>query len=139
MASIFTHIIAGDLPGHFVWKDELAVAFMTIQPIRPGHLLVVPRLEVDQWDDLPEEQILHLMRVSRLIAHAQKTVYGSARVALMIAGFEVPHTHLHVLPADAMADLSFDKVYSAEPEELLRESAAIRAALRRQGRTEAEF
>lgn len=139
MASIFTHIIAGDLPGHFVWKDELAVAFMTIQPIRPGHLLIVPRLEVDQWDDLPEEQILHLMRVSRLIAHAQKTVYGSARVALMIAGFEVPHTHLHVLPADAMADLSFDKVYSAEPEELLRESAAIRAALRRQGRTEAEF
>lgn len=139
MASIFTHIIAGDLPGHFVWKDELAVAFMTIQPIRPGHLLIVPRLEVDQWDDLPEEQILHLMRVSRLIAHAQKTVYGSARVALMIAGFEVPHTHLHVLPADAMADLSFYKVYSAEPEELLRESAAIRAALRRQGRTEAEF
>ncbi len=139
MASIFTHIIAGKLPGHFVWKDEQAVAFMTIQPIRPGHLLVVPRLEIDQWDDLPEELTMHLMAVSRHIGRALKATYGSARSALIIAGFEVPHTHLHVLPADEMGDLSFLKIYSAEQDELVRESAAIRATLRQQGRPEAQF
>jgi len=139
MPSIFSRIIAGELPGHFVWKDEHAVAFMTIQPIRPGHLLVVPRVEVDQWDDLSEPLATHLMCVSRHIAHALKATYGSARVALMIAGFEVPHTHLHVLPADDMSDMSFLRTRMAESEALAREAASIRAALRSSGRPEAEF
>ena len=87
-------------PGHFVWKDDQAVAFMTIQPIRPGHLLVVPRAEVDHWDTLPEATSAHLMLVSQRIARALKEVYSPLRVGLMIAGLEVPHTHLHVLPLD---------------------------------------
>lgn len=138
MASIFSRIIAGELPGHFVWKDEHAVAFMTIQPIRSGHLLVVPRAEVDQWDDLPEELAAHLMRVSRRIAHVLRTTYGSARVALVIAGFEVPHTHLHVVPADDMGDLSFQNARMADADTLAAEAARIRAALRAQGCSEAQ-
>ena len=72
MSSVFTKIIAGDLPGHFVWKDEQAVAFMTIQPTRPGHVLVVPRAEVDHWDDLDPELVSHLFLVSQKISHALK-------------------------------------------------------------------
>mgnify|MGYP003507990978 CR=1 FL=1 len=72
MPSIFTRIIDGELPGHFVWKDDQAVAFMTIQPIRPGHLLVIPRAEVDHWDTLPEATSAHLMPASPRLARALK-------------------------------------------------------------------
>jgi diadenosine tetraphosphate (Ap4A) HIT family hydrolase len=139
MPSIFTRIIDGELPGHFVWKDAHAVAFMTIQPIRPGHVLVVPRAEVDHWDDLPEETTRHLMQVSQRIAKALKAAYPCERVAMMIAGFEVPHVHLHVTPADSMGDMSFAKCRPAEADALKAEALKIRAALRAQHHAEAEF
>ena len=139
MPSIFTRIIDGELPGHFVWKDDQAVAFMTIQPIRPGHLLVIPRAEVDHWDALPEATSMHLMRVSQRIARALKDVYSPLRVGLMIAGLEVPHTHLHLLPIDEMGDLSFMKARGADAASLAAEAQKIRAALRAHGHREAEF
>ena len=139
MPSIFSRIIAGELPGHFVWKDEHAVAFMTIQPIRPGHLLVVPRAEVDHWDDLPEATSAHLMLVAQRIARAQKAVYAPLRVGLMIAGIEVPHTHLHVLPIDEMGDLSFARAHGADAATLAAEAQKLRAALRAGGHREADF
>jgi len=139
MPSIFTRIIDGELPGHFVWKDALAVAFMTIQPIRPGHLLVVPRAEGDHWDDLPEATSAHLMLVAQRIARAQKAVYAPLRVGLMIAGIEVPHTHLHVLPIDEMGDLSFARAHGADAATLAAEAQKLRAALRAGGHREADF
>ncbi|MBU0539237.1 MAG: HIT family protein, partial [Gammaproteobacteria bacterium] len=68
MSSIFTKIIQGELPGHFVWEDEHAVAILTIEPIQEGHLMLIPRLEIDHWDDLPAELASHLMAVSQMLA-----------------------------------------------------------------------
>ena len=108
MASVFTRIITGELPGTFVYTDEICVAFMTINPIARGHLLVVPRVEIDQWTDLPDVISQHCFAVAKRIAEAQKQVLHCDRVALIIAGFEVPHCHLHVIPASTIADVSFD-------------------------------
>ena len=130
MASVFTRIIAGELPGTFVYKDDICVAFMTINPIARGHLLVVPRSEVDQWTDLPDEVSQHCFAVAKRIAHAQKQVLKSERVALIIAGFEVPHCHLHVIPATTIADVSFDNAASSvDFEDLAAVAASISAAL----------
>jgi histidine triad (HIT) family protein len=139
MPSLFTRIIDGELPGHFVWKDTRAVAFMTIQPVQPGHLLVVPRAEVDHWDDLPEETTSHLMQVSQRIAKALKDAFPCQRVGMMIAGFEVPHVHLHVLPVVDISDISFAKARGAAPEALAANASRIRAALRARGHAEADF
>ncbi|MDQ2075500.1 HIT family protein [Marinimicrobium sp. ABcell2] len=137
MASVFSKIIAGDIPGHFVWKDDKAVAFMTIQPIREGHVLVIPREEVDQWDDLAPELVSHLFLVSQKISRALKEAYPARRVGLMVAGLEVPHTHIHLVPMDSMADLSFEHARQAEGEALAEAARRIRAVLTAQGHQEA--
>lgn len=107
MSTIFTKIIAGDLPGHFVCRDDKAVTFLSINPIRPGHALVVPVEEVSHWVDLDEETITHLMKMAHRVARAQMKVFNPERVGMMIAGFEVPHTHLHLVPIDSESQLSF--------------------------------
>lgn len=129
MASVFTLIMTKKLPGHFVWEDEHCIAIMTIQPIREGHLLVIPREEIDQWSDVPVEVAAHLMNVSHTIANAMKKVFTAQRIGLMIAGLEVPHTHIHLVPMDSMADLDFAYAKNAEAEDLAKTAAAIRAAL----------
>jgi len=130
MASVFTRIIAGELPGTFVYKDNICVAFMTINPIARGHLLVVPRSEVDQWTDLPDEVSQHCFAVAKRIAHAQKQVLKCERVALIIAGFEVPHCHLHVIPAATIADVSFDNAAAhVDFDDLAAVAATLSAAL----------
>jgi diadenosine tetraphosphate (Ap4A) HIT family hydrolase len=107
MATIFSRIIDGDLPGHFVWRDRHCVAFLSINPISVGHTLVVPVEEVDHWLDLPVATAAHLTEVAHHIGSVQQYEFDSPRVGLIIAGFEVPHTHLHVLPIWTMADLDF--------------------------------
>jgi len=139
MASVFTLIMDGKIPGHFVWKDEQAVAFLTINPIRTGHVLVVPRAEIDQWSDLPLELAAHLMQVSHKVANSLKLAYPAKRVGLMIAGLEVPHTHIHLVPMDSMDDLSFAFARSAEGEELKAVAEKIRALLIKQGHAQAQW
>ncbi len=107
MATVFTKIIDGDLPGRFVWADDLAVGFLSINPLAPGHTLVVPRAEVDHWVDADAALLGHLMSVSHAIGDAVRAVYDPPRVGLLVAGFEVPHLHLHVFPADDMAAFDF--------------------------------
>lgn len=139
MASVFTLIMEGKIPGNFVWKDDKAVAFLTIQPIRQGHVLVVPREEIDQWSDLPVDLAAHLMQVSHKIANALKVAYPATRVGLMIAGLEVPHTHIHLVPMDSMDDLSFAFAKNAEGAVLKQTAETIRAVLLEQGFTEAQI
>lgn len=129
MSSIFSKIIAGELPGHFVWQDDHAVAIMTIESIVPGHLLVIPRQEVDHWDDLSESLSNHLMAVSKRLAKALKQVYQCKRVSLQIVGLEVPHVHLHLVPVNDMTDCFFGNAKGASAEELAAEAARIREAL----------
>ncbi|MFT4918926.1 MAG: histidine triad (HIT) family protein [Zhongshania aliphaticivorans] len=129
MSTLFTKIIQGELPGHFVWEDEQAVAIMTIAPIQAGHVLVIPRQEVDHWDDLPEALAAHLMAVSQTIAKAIKKAFSCQRVSMMIIGLEVPHTHLHLVPINTMEDANFGNAKMAEQEDLAVAAAKIRAAL----------
>jgi len=107
MPTVFTKIIDGEIPGEFLWRDDRAVAFMSINPISRGHALVVPIEEIDHWLDLPVELGEHLMTVAQRIGQAQQSALAPERIGLMIAGFEVPHTHLHVLPINGLGDLSF--------------------------------
>ena len=138
MASVFTMIMEGKIPGNFIWKDDKSVAILTIQPIRQGHVLVIPREEVDQWSDLPLDLATHLMQVSHNIANALKIAYPSTRVGLMIAGLEVPHTHIHLVPMDSMDDLSFAFAKPADGDLLKQTAEKIRGVLVEQGFSEAE-
>jgi histidine triad (HIT) family protein len=133
MPTIFTRIIDGELPGTFVWRDDICVAFMSIAPIRTGHTLVVPRAEVDHWIDLDPDVNAHMMRVAQAIARAQQAAFSPERIGLIIAGLEVPHTHLHVIPIDGMQDLDFANASDTSSEALAGTADAIRAALRELG------
>ena len=99
--------MAGDLPGHFVYRDEFCSAFLSINPIRPGHTLVVPTEEISHWVDLSEDLAAHLMKVSHKLAKVQMEVFKPQRIGVIIAGFEVPHTHLHLVPITNESQLSF--------------------------------
>ena len=105
--SVFTRILDGELPGRFVLRDARCAAFLTVAPLRPGHVLVVPVEEIDSWLDLPPELAGHLVLVAQRVGRAVQAAFGSARVGLVVAGLEVPHAHLHVVPVDTMADLDF--------------------------------
>lgn len=134
MATIFTKIIEGEIPGTFVWRDDTSVAFMSVNPLRPGHTLVVPRLEVDLWTDCPPELRDHLFEVSSTIAKAIQKVYSPARVGLMIAGLEVPHFHIHLVPIDGVHDLDFaNAATSVDRSELDESASSIRYILTSQG------
>ncbi|MDI5986478.1 HIT family protein [Halomonas sp. M4R5S39] len=129
MASIFTRIIQGELPGHFVWEDEQCVALMTLNPMKPGHLLVIPREEIDHWDDLPAELVAHLMAVSQKLAKALKRAFPCERVGMLVVGLEVPHVHIHLVPIDAMQDIRVEGLAQAQPEELADAASRLRGAL----------
>jgi diadenosine tetraphosphate (Ap4A) HIT family hydrolase len=134
MATIFTRIIDGEIPGTFVWRDERCVAFMSINPMAFGHTLVVPIEEVDHWVDASTELTDHLFRVTRHIAVAQERAFSPERVGVIIAGYEVPHTHIHVIPTNDMGELSFaNAVASVDRDDLDRAAGAIRSALRHLG------
>ncbi len=130
--TLFTRIIQGQILGTFVYRDELCVAFMTINPITSGHALVVPIDEVDEWTDLPSELSSHLFKVAARISEAQKVAFKCARIALIIAGYEIPHCHLHLIPSNSMADLNFENaVASSNRDDLEQSSTLIIAELRR--------
>lgn len=104
---MFTRILSRELPGTFVHEDATCAAIMTINPIAPGHVLVVPRVEVDQWADLDLETAQATFALAQRLATALRRAFACERVALIIAGFEVPHCHLHLIPARSMDDLDF--------------------------------
>jgi len=136
MATVFTMIINGEIPGTFVWRDERCVAFMSINPLAPGHTLVVPIEEVDHWLDADADLQAHLFEVSRQIGEAQERAFTPERVGLMIAGFEVPHLHVHVIPTRSMADIDFaNAAASVDPVELQAAADAIIAELKAAGST----
>jgi histidine triad (HIT) family protein len=107
LASIFSRIIAGELPARFVWKDDLCVVFLSNRPLRPGHALVVPRQEIDHWIDLDTSLLAHVTTVAQSIGKAQMAGFKPARIGLMLAGLEVPHMHFHVVPIRGVHDLDF--------------------------------
>lgn len=107
MSTIFTKIIDREIPGRFIYEDEVCVVFLTIEPLTPGHCLVVPRKEVPTWLELDDETRDHLFAVAQKMGRAVKQAFGAAMATLMIAGFDVPHTHLHVVGASSAAEMNF--------------------------------
>lgn len=134
MATVFTRIMNGELPGCFVWNDELCSVFLSINPIRAGHALVVPRAEIDHWVDLDQAVVSHLMAVAQHVGRAQQAAFGTERIGVIIAGFEVPHTHVHVIPMNDMGGLDFRNAAASVPAaELAATAERIRAELRQAG------
>ena len=130
MATVFTKIINGELPGRFVYSDDDVVAFLTIEPMTQGHTLVVPRAEIDNWQDLDPAVFGRVMAVSQRIGRAVTRAFGAQRAGLLIAGLEVPHLHVHVFPAYQLSDFGFAGVdRNPSPESLDEAQAKIKAAL----------
>ena len=129
MATLFESIIAGDVPGRFVWADDQCVAFATIEPTSPGHVLVVPRSPYPKWTDAPAPVAAHLASVAQAIGAAQEDAFGVPRAGMAIAGFDVPHLHLHVIPLRDETDILLSKAAPASDEELDSAITALREAL----------
>ncbi|WP_168581373.1 HIT family protein [Gephyromycinifex aptenodytis] len=138
MPTIFSRIINREIPGRFVWEDELCVAFLTAGPLTDGHTLVVPREEIDQWLDADEATLAHLTRVAQAIGLAQRQEWDSARTGLLVQGFEVAHLHLHVWPVNSPADFDLRNVQS-EPDQARMDQSAqrLRDRLRANGHADA--
>jgi histidine triad (HIT) family protein len=134
VATIFTMIIEGKLPARFVWKDESCVVFLSNRPLRPGHLLVVPRAEVDHWLDLDAGLLAHLAETAQAVGKAQMAGFNPERIGVMLAGLEVPHCHFHVVPIRGLHDLDFGN-QDPDPDTAMMDDAAetIRRELRKLG------
>jgi diadenosine tetraphosphate (Ap4A) HIT family hydrolase len=131
MATVFTKIINGEIPGRFVYEDDDVVAFLTIAPITQGHTLVVTREEIDQWQDVEPAKFNKVMAVSQLIGKAVTSAFDVERAGVIIAGLEVPHLHVHVFPARDLSDFGFANADHNPSEDSLDEAhAKIKAALR---------
>jgi diadenosine tetraphosphate (Ap4A) HIT family hydrolase len=130
MATVFTKIINGEIPGRFVYQDDEFVAFLTIEPMTQGHVLVVPRAEIDQWQDVDPATYGRIMAVAQRIGQAVVHAFDAPRAGLLIAGLEVPHLHVHVFPAYQLTDFGFAGVdRNPTPESLDEAQAKIKAAL----------
>lgn len=134
MTTLFTRIIDGEVPGRFVWKDDDVVAFLSIAPIAPGHVLVVPRREIEHWLEADPDTLSTVMAVAQKIGKAQEKVFGARRVGVLLEGYEVPHLHVHVWPTQSPADFDVKRVDpSPDPAAMDGAAEALRGALRDAG------
>lgn len=132
VSSLFARIINRELPGRFVYEDPNIVAFLTIAPVRPGHTLVVPRVEIDDWLDLDADTRDALFRAAHVVGRAVGTAFPCRRVALLALGLEVPHVHLHLIPIDEERQVSFALAdQNPDPADLDEAAQRIRAAVGR--------
>ena len=107
MPSLFTRIINGEIPCHKVAEDDRFLAFLDINPLREGHTLVIPKIEVDRFFDLPTEILAGILPFAQDVARRIEAVVPCNRVGLTVIGLEVPHAHVHLIPIDQMADMDF--------------------------------
>jgi len=126
MATIFTTIIQGEIPCHKIAENENYFAFLDIHPIKPGHTLVIPKKEVDYIFDINDEALSGLMIFAKKIALAIQKSVTCTRIGIMVAGLEVPHCHIHLVPFNNAGDLNFANAKSASNEELLKTAEEIR-------------
>lgn len=124
MPTVFTRIINGELPGTFVHRDDRCVAFMSINPMAHGHVLVVPIAEVDHWIDADPALVAHLFAVTHRLGLAQRAAFQCERVGVIVAGYEVPHAHIHVVPTNDMRQLAFANAASTVDAATLTAAAA---------------
>lgn len=107
MASIFSKIINGDIPSYKIAEDENYYAFLDINPLRKGHTLVVPKVEVDRYFDLDEDTLAGISIFSKKVAKAIKSAFPCDRIGMTVIGLEVPHAHIHLIPINNLLDMDF--------------------------------
>lgn len=129
MPSLFTRIVAGEIPAHKVREDDRFLAFLDIRPIRAGHTLVIPKQEVDELFELPDDLLGDLFVFAKPVAAAIREVSGASRVGVAVVGVEVPHAHVHLVPLDNVHDIDFRRAKPAEDAELAAMAEEIRARL----------
>lgn len=127
--SIFTKIIKGEIPCHKVYEDERTIAFMDIHPVQPGHVLVVPKAQVDHFQDLSEEDYTAVWLTVRKVARKQKEVLQPKRVGIQVVGLDVPHAHIHVVPFNTLEEFRAVPDMTAEPEHTALADIAAKLAL----------
>ena len=131
--SVFTRIINGDIPGRFVWADDVCVAFATIEPQTPGHVLVVPRIVFDSYVDANDATVAHLSVIAKRIAAAQVRVFDALRPGIVVLGLDVPHLHMHVLPLHRATDIAPSAARAVGEEDLDEAMNRLREGLREDG------
>jgi histidine triad (HIT) family protein len=129
VASIFTRIVAGEIPAHVLREDDDYLAFLDVRPIREGHSLVIPKEEIPDVFDLPDRLLSGLLVFARPVARAIREVTGAQRVGMAVVGLEVPHAHVHLVPIDGIHDIDFRRARPAEDDQLAAMSERIRGVL----------
>lgn len=129
MASVFTKILSGELPSYKIYEDEMVFAFLALDQVNLGHTLVICKAEINSWMEVPADVYQHLHAVSQKIGRAVRKASGAPRVGQIVAGFEVPHYHLHLIPAWSIPDLDFKRAQRRSDEEMKRVQQEIIAAL----------
>ena len=118
MPSVFTQIVNGDIPCHKILEDDQHLAFLDINPIRPGHTLVITKRQIDYIFDLEDNLLSGLMIFSKKVGTSIKKATYCQRVGVVVAGYEVPHTHVHLIPTNSMSDFNFALSQRADQGEL---------------------
>jgi histidine triad (HIT) family protein len=129
MPSIFTRIVAGEIPAHVLREDDKFLAFLDVRPIRAGHSLVIPKAEIPDVFDLSDPLLSGLLPFARPVARAIKQVTGARRVGMAVVGLEVPHAHIHLVPIDGLHDIDFRRASAADDDELAAMAEQIRAVM----------
>jgi histidine triad (HIT) family protein len=129
MASIFSRIVAGEIPCHRVAEDEHFLAFLDIQPLAHGHTLVIPKMEVDRFFDMPQDLLAGINPFARDVAQKIERAVPCKRVGLAVIGLEVPHAHMHLIPLQSVSDINFERPkLEVSSEELAAMAERIRSA-----------
>ena len=129
MPSIFSRIVAGEIPCHKLAEDDQFLAFLDIQPLAKGHTLVIPKMEVDRYFDLPDDILRDINVFARDVALQIERAIPCERVGVAVIGLEVPHAHVHLIPLNGVADINFERPkLQVTQDELAATAAQIRLA-----------
>lgn len=129
MTTLFTKIIEGEIPAHKILEDDKYLAFLDLKPVNPGHTLVIPKREIDYIFDIEDELLGGMMVFAKKVAKAVRKAFPCKKVGLMVAGIEVPHAHVHLIPINSVGDLSFSRAKAATQDELAAAAQKIRENL----------
>lgn len=127
--SVFTKMLKGEVPRELIYEDDVCFVIPTIGPHNPGHIMVISKKQIEEWQDLDKPTYLHCMEVTQRFGKLLKNLYACPKVLVEIVGFEVPHVHIHLIPAYKMIDMDHTSAKVAQPEDLKKEADKIRTAL----------
>lgn len=129
MDSIFTKIIKGELPAFPIWESDLSIGILDINPINPGHTLLISKQQIDYIFDLPDEVYSHMWQSVKWLAPSIQKAMQCKRIGIAVEGFSVPHVHIHLVPVNLGNELNPERAISASPEQLAIVQNKIRQAI----------